>query len=95
MVAAVDPGCCEISLGENLAGETRDDVTLDGVRAAGHEVAPAGGGVDEERLRLRGALTRSVLMAGALDRVLELSVSRAGERHQFGRPIGRFQTVQQ
>jgi alkylation response protein AidB-like acyl-CoA dehydrogenase len=95
MVAAVDPGCCEISRGENLAGETRDDVTLDGVRVAGDEVAPAGGGVDEERLRLRGALTRSVLMAGALDRVLELSVSRAGERYQFGRPIGRFQAVQQ
>jgi acyl-CoA dehydrogenase len=95
MVAAVDPGCCEISRGENLAGETRDDVTLDGVRVAGDEVAPAGSGVDEERLRLRGALTRSVLMAGALDRVLELSVSRAGERHQFGRPIGRFQAVQQ
>ena len=95
MVAAVDPGCCEISRGENLAGETRDDVTLDGVRVAGDEVAPAGGGVDEERLRLRGALTRSVLMAGALDRILELSVSRAGERYQFGRPIGRFQAVQQ
>jgi alkylation response protein AidB-like acyl-CoA dehydrogenase len=42
MVAAVDPGCCGISRGENLAGETRDDVTLDGVRAAGDEVAPAG-----------------------------------------------------
>jgi len=95
MVAAVDPGCCGISRGENLAGETRDDVTLDGVHAAGDEVAPAGGGVDEERLRLRGALTRSVLMAGALDRVLELSVSHASERHQFGRPIGRFQAVQQ
>jgi alkylation response protein AidB-like acyl-CoA dehydrogenase len=42
MVAAVDPGCCGISRGENLAGETRDDVTLDGVRAARDEVAPAG-----------------------------------------------------
>ena len=26
----------------NFAGETRDDVTLDGVRAAGDEVAPPG-----------------------------------------------------
>jgi acyl-CoA dehydrogenase len=43
MVAAVDPGCCGISRGENLAGETRDDVTLDGVRAAGDEVVPAAG----------------------------------------------------
>jgi acyl-CoA dehydrogenase len=34
-------------------------------------------------------------MAGALERVLELTVQYAGEREQFGRPIARFQAVGQ
>jgi acyl-CoA dehydrogenase len=34
-------------------------------------------------------------MVGALDRALELSVSHAKTRVQFGRPIARFQAVQQ
>jgi acyl-CoA dehydrogenase len=42
-----------------------------------------------------GAVMRSAQMAGALQRILEASVRYAGERVQFGRPIGRFQAVQQ
>ena len=38
---------------------------------------------------------RSAQMAGALQSVLETSVQYARERVQFGRPIGRFQAVQQ
>ena len=95
VVATVNTGACEISPGENLAGEARDDIMLDSVRLSEAEVTPAGRGVDEEALRLRGALVRSVMMAGALEHVLELSVSYAKERHQFGRPIGKFQAVQQ
>lgn len=34
-------------------------------------------------------------MAGAMERVLELSVSYANDRRQFGRAIGQFQAVQQ
>lgn len=37
----------------------------------------------------------AVTMAGAMARVLELSVEYAGDRRQFGRPIGQFQAVQQ
>ena len=93
LVALVDPRKGEISSGENLAGEPRDDVVFDGTPA--EEIAPVDAGVDEEALLLRGALARSVAMAGALERVLELSVLYAGEREQFGRPIGRFQAIQQ
>jgi acyl-CoA dehydrogenase len=93
LVALVDPQACEISPGENLAGEFRDDVIFDNVLV--EEAAPAGVGIDEEALLLRGALARSVSMTGALERVLELSVRYAGEREQFGRPIGRFQAIQQ
>lgn len=35
------------------------------------------------------------LMAGALDRVLALTLDYANTRSQFGKPIGRFQAVQQ
>ncbi|MDT4826909.1 Crotonobetainyl-CoA dehydrogenase [compost metagenome] len=34
-------------------------------------------------------------MAGAMERVLELTVLYAGDRRQFGKAIGQFQAVQQ
>jgi len=43
----------------------------------------------------RGALGRAAMMAGALERLLDLSVQYAKDRKQFGRPIGGFQAVQQ
>jgi len=93
LVALVDPQNCGISVGENLAGEPRDGLVFDGVCVADGEVAPTR--VDEEALLLRGALVRSVSMAGVLESVLELSLRHAEERYQFGRPIGRFQAIQQ
>ena len=93
LVAVVDTEGSEIIPRENLAGEPRDDVRLDGVRP--EEVAPAGENVSVESMRIRGALARSIMLAGALDRALELSVEHAGKREQFGRNIGRFQAIQQ
>ncbi|MBI1991276.1 MAG: acyl-CoA/acyl-ACP dehydrogenase [Betaproteobacteria bacterium] len=95
MVACVDPKQCRVSPGSNLALEPRDDVVLDDVVVAGNLVAPAGPGVDHAALRLRGALARSLLMAGALERALELAVRYSTERTQFGRKIGQFQAIQQ
>jgi acyl-CoA dehydrogenase len=42
-----------------------------------------------------GALARSVMMVGALESALEQSVRYAGERVQFGKPIGKNQALQQ
>jgi acyl-CoA dehydrogenase len=95
MVACVDPKLCKVIAGRNLAGEPRDDVVLDDVVVAGNLVAPTVPGVDHAALRLRGALSRSLLMAGALERALELAVRYATERTQFGRKIGQFQAIQQ
>ena len=38
---------------------------------------------------------RANQMAGALESILEQSVQYANERIQFGRPIGKFQAIQQ
>lgn len=45
-------------------------------------------------LMLRGALVRAVQSIGAMERVLELCVEHTTVRHQFGRPLARFQAVQ-
>ena len=42
-----------------------------------------------------GALARSIMMVGALDWVLGQAVSYAGDRVQFGTPIGKNQVIQQ
>lgn len=78
--------------GWNQAREPRDTVRFDGVEIAADAV---GNGFDFDALYRRGALYRTVAMAGALEKVLALTVRYAGERVQFGRPIGKFQAVQQ
>ncbi|WP_131737959.1 acyl-CoA dehydrogenase family protein [Actinomadura roseirufa] len=82
--------------GTNLAGEPRDDLAVDAVVPPSrvHEV-PAGSPISEAAFRGRAALARAALMAGAARRALELALAYAGEREQFGRPIAKFQAVQQ
>jgi acyl-CoA dehydrogenase len=81
--------------GRNMAGEPRDTLSFAGLRVSGDAVAPTAPGVDRAALYRRGALARAVLMAGAMERALDTAVSYAGERKQFGRPIAKFQAVQQ
>ncbi|MDP9820786.1 acyl-CoA dehydrogenase family protein [Nocardioides massiliensis] len=76
--------------GRSLAQEPRDTITAHGPVAAVHPL-PAGT-IDE--LRLRGALSRAALTAGALVRVRDRTLVYAGEREQFGRPLSAFQAVQ-
>ena len=91
LVALAAPGDCRITGGSNLAGEPRDDVDFAGVRCA----TAAFTTLDTAALQAMGAVMRSAQMAGAMQRILEVSVQYAIERVQFGRPIGRFQAVQQ
>jgi acyl-CoA dehydrogenase len=76
--------------GRNLAGEPRDDVDPD-ADAEVHDV-PAGT-ADYARCLLR--LFRSLLIGGAAQRALDLTIRYVKEREQFGRPLARFPTVQQ
>ena len=50
---------------------------------------------DSNLINQLGALMRSNQMAGALESILIQSVRYANERIQFGRPIGKFQAIQQ
>ncbi len=47
-----------------------------------------------DRMIQMGAVARSLQMAGAARRVLELTVQYVSGRKQFGRPVGSFQAVQ-
>ncbi len=74
----------------NLIGEPRDTVAAD---LAGLEGTPVGLGLITE-LRLRSGLVRSIQVCAALERVLQLCVEHATSRVQFGRPLAKFQAVQ-
>jgi acyl-CoA dehydrogenase len=89
-LALVATGGVERVPGRNLALEPRDTLVLD--RAQVVAAAPLADGGAVWRL---GALVRAAQMAGALESLLEQSVRYANERVQFGRPVGRFQAVQQ
>lgn len=93
-VWAIDPRAAGVRIEtvRNVAGEPRETVHLEGV-AAEHAAAPVG--VDAVALRQRGALARGAQIAGALDRIGEVTVEYANQRHQFGQRIARFQAVAQ
>jgi len=90
LVASAPASSLTVEPHVSLAGEPRDTVAFDGPA----DVAPAAAGVDADALRHRGALTRVLLMAGALERMSGLTISYTNERVQFGRPVARFQAVQ-
>jgi alkylation response protein AidB-like acyl-CoA dehydrogenase len=91
-VAVFDTAGLTIDQQVNLAGEPRDTVHF---AEAAPEAIAAADGLDPAALWRRGALTRVVLMAGALTSLYRLTLRYTGEREQFGRPIGRFQAVQE
>ncbi|WP_346892306.1 acyl-CoA dehydrogenase family protein [uncultured Roseibium sp.] len=88
----VDRGGWRIEEGANLALEPRDTVTFD-THVSTDAVADVS--LTGDALRMLGAGLRSLQIAGALDAVLTMTVDYAGERKQFGRPIGKFQAIQQ
>ncbi|AXF55185.1 acyl-CoA dehydrogenase family protein [Salicibibacter kimchii] len=94
IVSYVSTDDCQITQGQNLAGEPRDEVMLPDILIDNDRIAPSHNLMGED-IWNRGALTRTALMAGALENILELTLTYAKEREQFGRPIGKFQAVKQ
>jgi acyl-CoA dehydrogenase len=71
----------------NPAEEPRDTLHFDDAAVA-HASCPAD-------LTTLGALIRTAQMAGAMDGALAQTIAYANERVQFGKPIGKFQALQQ
>ena len=90
-VAALPRAACVLREDRNLAGEPWDSVTFDAVRPT---LCALAADVDARALDAMGALIRVTQAAGALATALELAIQYAGERVQFGRPIGKFQAIQ-
>ncbi len=88
----VERAAATFASGTNLAGEPRDH--LNAVEPGGRTaVLPSA--IDGHLLLRFGALFRAAQMAGAMEAALLLSTRYANDRIQFGRPIARFQAIQQ
>ncbi len=91
-IALVETGACRIEHGLNLSDDPSDVVTFDHVRPI--KIAAAPSGIDGRSLLLMGALVRSLQISGAMESMLDISVSYAGERVAFEKKIAKFQAVQ-
>jgi len=91
-VVLIDLKDATIQQQTNLAAEPRDTVTLSEATILASSL------INDEQVeflqKLQTAATVSK-MTGAIERAFELSVQFSKEREQFGRPIHRFQLVQQ
>ena len=94
MVARLGPDGFAVTPGTNIAREPRDTLTIDALLPA-DAVAPAASGVDATAVRALGAAMRSLQMAGAMAALLDMTTQYALDRTQFGKPIGKFQAIQQ
>jgi acyl-CoA dehydrogenase len=94
-VAIEGVGDATVSAGKNIANEPRDTLAFNNIRLSADAVGRLGQGVSRGALYRRGALARATMMSGALEKSMDLAVGYAQERVQFGRPISKFQAVQQ
>jgi acyl-CoA dehydrogenase len=91
-VLVVEQRAAKFTPGNNLAGEPRD--RLDAVEPGGRS-SPLPGAIDIGSAQRFGALFRAAQMAGAMEAALAMSTGYANDRVQFGRPIAKFQAIQQ
>ncbi|MGE8001110.1 acyl-CoA dehydrogenase family protein [Lysinibacillus sp. NPDC093190] len=89
----IDLSQAEIKLGSNLAGEPRDTVIVH--HATVSQVSAVLSPDKVHTITTLNSAFQLALMTGAIDKINDLTVQYTKEREQFGRPIHRFQLVQQ
>jgi len=94
-LVAISPDQCALASVSNIAGEPRYRIQCEAVELSEDQIFVLPGQWNSDRLFELGALTRAVMMAGALDSVLDLCVQYVQDRQQFGRPLAKFQAIQQ
>jgi acyl-CoA dehydrogenase len=75
------------------AGMPIDSLELDGLKVTATAANPLPGLA--EPIWTLGATATAMMMVGAMESVLAQSVQYANDRVQFGRPIGKYQAIQQ
>ncbi|BBY66756.1 acyl-CoA dehydrogenase family protein [Mycolicibacterium helvum] len=89
-VAEVEPAALSIREGVNLIGEPRDTVGAELAATAGKPI----GAALVEKLQRKSALLRGIQVCAALERAVEMSIEHVTARVQFGRPLAKFQAIQ-
>ncbi|WP_448494836.1 acyl-CoA dehydrogenase family protein [Mycolicibacterium boenickei] len=86
----LDTAELSLAVGTNLIGEPRDTISVDTAGVTGHPVPI--GLVDQ--LGRKSAMVRAIQVCAALDRAVALSIEHVASRVQFGRPLAKFQAIQ-
>lgn len=89
----VDLSQADITPGVNLASEPRDSVKFQ--HATVSQVSAALSFDEIHTMTILETAFQLALMTGAIDKINDLTVQYTKEREQFGRPIHRFQLIQQ
>ena len=92
-LVAIPVSRCELAQVENLAGEPRDTLQL--CASDEWQRKPLPEFTSAETVIALAALARSNQLVGAMEAVLTLTTEYVSQRVQFGRPLAKFQLVQQ
>jgi acyl-CoA dehydrogenase len=92
VVSLVQPGV-RLQQYENHAAEPLDSIALECAQI--HLLSPVPVTSTPGLLRTFGALACSAMLCGALDSCLRQAVVYANDRVQFGRPLAKYQAIQQ
>lgn len=91
-IATFAPSTIEMERQESLAGEEQSRIILRS-SIPGRLSDPVVG-MTESGLKQFGAVVRACQIVGALETMVDLTVSYVKKRHQFGRSLGKFQAIQ-
>ncbi|MGV9709074.1 acyl-CoA dehydrogenase family protein [Gordonia sp. NPDC003424] len=77
--------------GTDLLGASVSEVAFDGAATIFHAKSP----MDGDEVRQRGALAYAVALSAAAEAARDATLRYTTERNQFGRPLTKFQAIQQ